>query len=220
MTAQSGYDEFYNAGGGIDYLRKRVQNNPDSIAMAPVPSDFGLLGWSVDPQDVNSQTQAIVSGTQYFVRLSNPANLRANNNNSIKKVGVQIGTTAAATPGTYSGLALYSYTLGATAMTKLSDSGADNGAAWVTSGASNYMEASLSAGQDAAPGYLYVSFIAAFTTMPTVWAVTGTPNLIKIKGVSVQQTYTLAAQTSFAASVTVASLTAGTFVPLVGVANS
>lgn len=219
-TGQQTYDVFQNSGGGVTSFRKRTQNNPENIPMAPVPSDFGLMGWSIDPIDVNVVNQAIVSGTQYFVRLSAMNNFRAANNNSIKKVGVQIGTTAAATPGTYSGLALYSYVPGAATMAKLSDSGADNGAAWATAGASNYMEAALTAGQDSAPGYLYVSFIAAFTTMPTLWANTLSPNQIKIKGVTIQQSYSLAAQTSFAATVTVSGLTAGTFVPLVGVANS
>lgn len=220
MPKQSSYDFYEDIGGAQFSLRKAVQNNAEAIPMAPLPGDFGLLGWTIAPEDINSVAQAVVSGTQYFVRLSNQSNLNLQNGNQIKKVGLQLGTTAPVTPGTYSGFAVYSYVLGATTMTKLSDSGADNGAAWVTSGASNYIEAAMSAAVNSAPGYLYLSFIPTFTTPPTVWANTLTPNQIKIKGVTVQQSYTLAAQTSFAATVTVSGLTAGSFVPLMGIANS
>lgn len=220
MPKQSNFDIFRSDGGAQFALKKTLQNNTEIVPLAPLPGDFGLLGWTIDPIDVNVVNQAIVSGTQYFVRLSNPSNLNLQNNNQIKKVGLQLGTTAAATPGTYSGFAVYSYVLGATTMTKLSDSGADDGAAWVTAGASNYMEATLSSAVSASPGYLYLSFIATFTTTPTLWANTLTPNAVKIKGVTVQQSYSLAAQTSFGATVTVSGLTAGTFVPLMGIANS
>jgi hypothetical protein len=218
VPKQTNFDGYVNSGGGQFFLRKNVQNNPEPIPMGPLPSDFGLLGWSIDPIDVNVVNQAIVSGTQYFVRLPSAFNANLQNGNQVAKVGVQIGTTAAATPGAYSGLALYSYVPGAATMAKLADTGADNGAAWVTAGASNYLEGSLSSKQSFVPGYLYVSFIATFTTTPTLWANTLTPNQIKIKGVTIQQSYSLAAQSSFASSVTVSGLTAGTFVPLVGIA--
>lgn len=221
MPKQAAYDVYQNSGGGQEYLRKIVQNNQEPIPMAPLPSDFGLLGWSIDPQDINTVAQAVVSGTQYLVRLSNPFNMNAKNSNAINKVGLQIGTTAAATPGTYSGFALYSYVLGATTMTKLADTGADDGAAWVTASTSNYMEGTLSSAVSAAPGYLYASFIATFTTTPTVWANTLTPASIKIKGVTVNQGYTNGTQTSFPTSITIpGSTSAMTFVPLMGVANS
>lgn len=220
MTAQNSFDTYANSGGGISYFRKVVQTNPESLPMGFLPSDFGLLGWSVDPADISSVTQAIVSGTQYFVRLSNQANLNPSNNNAITKVGLHIGTTAAATPGTYSGFALYSYVPGAATMTKLADTGADDGAAWVTAGASNYMEGTLSAPVSSAPGLLYASFIATFTTEPTVYAAGVTANTFKIKGKSLSQVYSLAAQTSFGATATVAGLAAGTFCPLIGIASS
>lgn len=220
MPKQAGYDLFVNAGGSQSKLRKISQNNAEAIPMGLLPGDFGLLGWSVDPSDLTSITQAIVSGTQYFVRLSNQTNFNASNNNAINKVGLHIGTTAAATPGTYSGFALYSYVPGAATMAKLGDTGADNGAAWVTAGASNYMEGTLSAPVSSSPGLLYASFIAAFTTEPTIYSAPVTANTLKIKGTSISQIYSLAAQTSFASSVTVAGLTAGTFCPLMGIANS
>lgn len=220
-TDQQNYDIYQNAGGGQTAFRRMVRNNPESYPMSPVASTFGLLGWSLDPIDISTPSQAIVSGTQYFVRLMDNCNFNKNNNNVINKVGVQIGTTAAATPGTFSGMALYSYVLGATTMTKLADTGADNGAAvWVAASTMNYAEGTLTAGVSSAPGVLYGSFIATFTTMPNVWANASMPNLVKIKGVTLQQSYSLAAQTSFAASITVSSLTAGTFVPLMGIANS
>jgi hypothetical protein len=220
MTAQPVYDTYANSGGGVTYLRKVAQNNPENIPMGLVPSDFGLMGWSIDPADVSSITQAVVSGTQYFVRLSNQANIAALNGNAILKVGLHLGSTAAATPGTYSGFALYSYVPGAANMTKLADSGADDGAAWVTAGANNYVEASLSSAVSTGPGLLYASFIPTFTTTPTVYAAAITANTFKIKNKSVSQVYTLAAQTSFGASVAVSGLTAGTFCPLVGIASS
>lgn len=220
VSPQPAYNIYQNSGGGTYALRRLVQNNVEEREMGPVPQDFGLLGWTINPGDVDSNTQAIVSGTQYFVRLNNPANLSAANNNQINKVGLQIGTTAAATPGTYSGFAVYSYTLGATTMTKLADTGATNGAAWVTSGASNYMEGTLTTPVSATPGYLYLSFIATFTTTPTIWVNDYSPQVIKMKGVTVTKTYSLAAQTSFASTVTVSGLTTGTFIPLMGIANS
>lgn len=220
MPQQASYDTYKTDGGAVFNLRKTVQNNTEVLPMGFLPGDFGLLGWSTDPNDLSSVSQAIVSGTQYFVRLSNQGNLNVANGNAINKVGVHLGTTAAATPGTYSGMAIYSYVPGALTMTKLGDTGADNGAAWVTAGASNYVEGTLSAPVSSAPGLLYASFIATFTTMPTVYAAGITANSLKIKGKSVSQVYTLAGQTSFGATATISGLTAGTFCPLVGIANS
>jgi hypothetical protein len=217
---QSAYDIYENSGKGDFFLRKVAQNNPDARPMYPVPQDFNLLGWTVDPMDLTGLTQAIVSGTQYFVRLNTPSNLNNANNNAISKVGLYLGSAALATPGTYSGLAVYSYTLGAATMTKLADTGADNGAAWVTSGPSAYFEAALSSKVQAGSGYLYLSFIATFTTTPTLWVATPQSNAYTIKGTKVQQTYSLASQTSFGATATISGLSAGTFIPLMGVASS
>jgi hypothetical protein len=220
MPVQSSFDILVNDGNSYSKQRKVVQNNPGDIPMGLIPSDFGLIGWSIDPADVSTVTQAVVSGTQYFTLLSNQTNLNAANGNAVAKVGLHLGTTAPVTPGTYSGFALYSYVPGATTMAKLGDTGADNGAAWVTSGASNYMEGTLGSAVSSAPGLIYASFIATFTTPPTVYAETLTANTFKFKGKSVSLSYSLAAQTSFAATVTVSGLTAGTFRPFMGIASS
>jgi hypothetical protein len=221
MPKQSAFDVYVNSGGGQTPFRKIVQNNPEAIPMGPLPGDFGLLGWSIDPMDVSTITQALVSGTQYLVRLSNPCNLNANNNNAINKVGLHLGAAVLATPGTYSGLAVYSYVPGAAAMTKLADTGADTGAAWVTSGASKYYEGTLTAPVSSAPGYLYASFIATFTTEPNCYAATITANTLNIKGVAISQGYTNGTQTSFPASIAIpGSTSAMAFLPLMGVANS
>lgn len=220
MPKNSAFDVYVNSGGGQTPFRKIVQNNPEAIPMGPLPGDFGLLGWSIDPMDVSTITQALVSGTQYLVRLSNPCNLNANNNNAINKVGLHLGAAVLATPGTYSGLAVYSYVPGALTMTKLADTGADTGAAWVTSGASKYYEGTLTAPVSSAPGYLYASFIATFTTEPNCYASAISAQTLNIKGVSITQAYSLAAQTSFGATATISALTAAAFVPLMGIANS
>lgn len=217
---QSAYDVYQNSGLGTVSQRKVVQNNPDNLPMGFLPSDFGLLGWSVDPMDFSSNTQAIVSGTQYFVRLSNQCNLNSGNNNAVAKVGLYIGGTAAATPGAYSGLAVYSYVPGAANMTLLGSTGADDGAAWVTSGANKYFEAALTAAVGSSPGLLYGSFIATFTTTPTLPVSAVSVNTLNIKGKSLSQVLTLAAQTSFTASPAVAGMSAGTFCPMMGIAAS
>lgn len=220
MAVQKKYDGFRDSGGAVFNLRKTQQNNAESTALNLSPQDFGLDAWSVNPDDLSTITQALVSGTQYFVRMPIPYNANLQNGNQVKKLGLHLGAAVLATPGTYSGLALYSWAVGGANLTKLADTGADNGAAWVTSGASKYFEASLSAAQSPQAGYLYASFIAAFTTMPNCFATAVTANTLNIKGVTIAKSYSLAAQTSFGASVAIGGLTAGTFVPLMGFASS
>jgi hypothetical protein len=220
MAAQKKYDVFRDAGGAQYLLRKTQQNNTEQIALNLSPQDFGLDAWSTSPDDLSTATQALVSGTQYFVRMPLPYNANLQNGNRITKVGLHLGNAALATPGTYSGLAVYSWTIGAANLVKLADTGADNGAAWVTSGASKYFEGSLSAAQSPVAGYLYASFIAAFTTMPNCYATAVNVNSFNIKGVTIAKSYSLAAQTSFGATVAIGGLTAGTFVPLMGFASS
>lgn len=220
MAVQKKYDVFKTDGGATYSLRKTQQNNLESTALNLSPQDFGLDAWSVNVDDLSTATQALVSGTQYFVRMPIPYNANLQNANQIKKVGLHLGAAALATPGTYSGLAVYSWTIGGANLTKLSDTGADNSAAWVTSGASKYFEASLSAAQSPQAGYLYASFIAAFTTMPNCYACAVNVNSLTIKGVTIAKSYSLAAQTSFGATVALGGLTAGTFVPLMGFAST
>lgn len=220
MAVQKKYDVFRTDGGAQYNLRKTQQNNTEQIALNLAPQDFGLDAWSVNPDDLSTATQALVSGTQYFVRMPIPYNANLQNGNQIKKIGLHLGNAALATPGTYSGFALYSWTIGNANLTKLSDTGADNGAAWVTSGASKYFEASLSAAQSPAAGYLYASFIPTFTTMPNCYATAINVNSFNIKGTTIAKAYSLAAQTSFGASVAISGLTAGTFVPFMGFASS
>lgn len=220
MTAQKKYDVFRTDGGAQYLLRKTQQNNTESVPLNMSAQDFGLDAWSVGPDDLSTITQALVSGTQYFVRMPIPYNANLQNANRIAKVGLHLGAAALATPGTYSGLAVYSWTIGGLNLTKLADTGADDGAAWVTSGASKYFEATLSSAQSPQAGYLYASFIAAFTTMPNCFAAAVVANSLNIKGVQISKSYSLAAQTSFGASVALSGLTAGTFVPLMGFASS
>lgn len=219
MSQDNYFDLVENSGGGTTYQKRVRRGNPGEFALSMTPKDFGLLGWTVDQSDVASVAQAVVSGTQYFVPISVPFDTSTQIGNTVTKVGLHLGTTAPATPGTYTGMALYSWTLGGATMTKLSDTGADAGAAWVTSGASNYVEQSLTTAQNNASGLFVLSFIATFTTPPTVLA-SGTIEPLKIKGKSISPAYSLAAQTSFAASVTVSGLTALTWKPLMGIANA
>lgn len=213
------YDVYQNSGGGVSSLKRVQQNNPGAGSLSFTAKDFGLLGWTLDSSDVASASQAVVSATQYLVPVSAPFNTGLLTGNSATKIGLHLGSTAPVTPGAYTGMAVYSWSLGAATMTKIADTGADAGAAWVTSGLSNYVEESLSSGLNQNAGILVFSFIATFTTMPTVLA-SGTIEPLKIKGKSLSPAYSLAAQSSFGATVTVSGLTALTWKPLMGIAVS
>lgn len=211
---QALFDIYQNAGLGQLPQRKVVQYNPELYASVTGPQDYGLSGWTVDTADVTSVTQAIVSGTAYFTHISLGFSL------SLVKLGLLLGTTGPVTAGTYSGFALFSSN--GTTLTKLADTGATDSAKWVTAGASGYVEDSLSSPQGIIPGSYYLAFIAAFTTMPTVVSAPA-PNIVNaftIRGTTVKRSLSVAAQTSFAATYTIGSMTAGTFTPLVGFASS
>jgi len=213
MGVQTQYDIYKSDGGAIYSLRRTLQKNPEAIPMGPPPSDFGLAAWTSDSLDWTLATQAIVSGTLYAVQFTLQATT------SVAKVGLLLGTTAAVTAGTYSGLALYTYDT--TTLTKLSDTGATDSAKWVTAGASGYVEDSLAAVQNLSPGKYYGAFIAAFSgTMPTIVSSPLPVPAIAIKGTTVKRVLTLAAQTSFPTTLTVASMSAGSFVPVFGIASS
>lgn len=213
MGVQSQFDVYKSDGGAVFNLRKTVQRNPEAVPMSPPPSDFGLAAWTTDSLDWTANNSAIVSGTLYATEFTLQANT------SVAKVGLLLGTTAAVTAGTYSGLAVYTYDT--TTLAKLSDTGATDSAKWVTAGASGYVEDSLSATQNLGPGKYYGAFIAAFSgTMPTIVSSPLPVPAITIKGVTIKRVLTLAAQTSFPATLTVASMSAGSFVPVFGIATS
>lgn len=213
MPVQNVFDDYKTDGGAFYRLRKTVQRNAEPFAMGPVPSDFGLAGWTSDSLDWTANTTAIVSGTLYAVQFS------LQSVTSVAKVGLLLGTTAAVTAGTYSGLAVYTYDT--TTLAKLSDTGATDSAKWVTAGASGYVEDSLSAVQNLQPGKYYGAFIAAFSgTMPTIVSSPLPVPAITIKGTTIKRVLTLAAQTSFPATLTVASMSAGSFLPVFGIASS
>jgi hypothetical protein len=213
MGVQSQFDTYQDIGGAVRTMRRTVQKNPESIPMSPPPSDFGLAAWTTDTLDLTSVTQAIVSGTLYAVQFTLQATT------PVAKVGLLLGTTAAVTAGTYSGLAVYTYDT--TTLAKLADTGATDSAKWVTAGASGYVEDSLTAVQSLAPGKYYGAFIAAFSgTMPTVASSPLPAPVITIRSTSIKRVLTLAAQTSFPATLTVVSMSAGSFVPLFGIASS
>lgn len=215
MGNQTKFDDYTSDGGAFFRLRKRLQRNQESIAGNLTPSHFGLQGWTVDPGDISSATQAIAAtGVQTLVACDIPFAT------SISKIGVHIGGTAAATPGTYSGVALYSWTVGATTMAKVKDSGADNGAAWVTNSTNKLFLPSLSAAANVSPAnagatpvLYYLSFIAAFTTMPTVYAGTATGTPLVMNGITIREAATNGVQTSFPASITLSGLTDITYRP-------
>lgn len=220
MGNQSLYDTFRSDGGAQFLLRKSLQKNPEAMSMNLTPNDFGLLGWTVSPSDISSAAQAIAAtGVQTLVACDIPFA------GKISKVGVHIGGTAAATPGTYSGVAVYSWTVGAATMAKVADSGADNGAAWVTNSTNKLFLPSLSAAANVSPAaagstpvLYYLSYIAAFTTMPTVYAGTATGNPFVMNGTTIHLASTNGVQTSFPAAVTVASLADLTYRPQMAIA--
>lgn len=203
MVTQQKYDVYQNTGGGLLYLRRQVQNNPEAYPFSMGPNDYGAVGWTCDVLDVNTATQAIAaSGTQYVVEASFPVNCTVTN------LSLLLGTTAPATAGTYSGFALYS--IGATTATLLSSTGATDSAKWVSAGASGLVTDALATPQAIAAGKYYLSFIAAFTTMPTVSAAS-IPNAnahsFTLGSATVRRIGTNSTQTSFPSSITLSSLT-------------
>jgi hypothetical protein len=210
---QSFYDAYQNEGGGVLYQRKAVQNNPDRTALSFAPSDFGLLGWTYQPEDSSSITTAAVSGTQYFARLSIPFNTGLQIGNSISNIGLYCGSTAAATAGTFAGMALYE--LSGTNLVLVESTG-NIGAAWSTAApASEMYLPALTADANITPGIYYASFIADFTTEPTFYAKTLVADNFVINGVTLGAAYTVTGKTSFA-TVAISSLTASTTLPLMG----
>lgn len=215
---QGQYDYYQNAGGGGLYQRKAVQNNPDRTALSFSPADFGLLGWTFQPEDASVLTTVAVSGTQYFARMSIPFNTGLQIGNSIGHMGLYCGSTAAATAGTFAGLALYE--LVGTNLTLVESTG-NIGAAWATAApASQMFLPALTAGANISPGVYYASFIADFTTEPTFYTKTLVADNFVINGTTLGAAYAVTGKTSFASSITLSSLASNlsTALPLMGIA--
>jgi hypothetical protein len=220
--SDSYYDVQQNEGGGSLFVRTAVKNNPARTALAFSPSDFGLLGWTCQPEDVSVLTTAAVSGTQYFARMSIPFNTGLQLGNSISNIGLYCGSTAAVTAGTFAGMALYQ--LVGTNLVLVESTG-NIGAAWATAApASKMFLPALTADANISPGVYFGSFIADFTTEPTFWTktlVAGAINInneLGVSGTGIAASYTVTGKTSFGSTIALSTLTASTALPLMGIA--
>lgn len=160
MGVQSLYDIYVNSGGGQYSLRKQVQNNPETYPYSLGPADYNAVGWTLDPLDTNSNTIAAwgATGTQVLVEMSLPNTVAA-----LTGVSLLLGTTAAGTPVSYCGFAVYS--IGATTATLIGSTADNHGSSWA---ASSWQSTALSAQlKNLAQGKYYLSAIVHATTMPT-----------------------------------------------------
>lgn len=206
------YDTVKTDGGAVYNFRRFVQNNPPDSPYTPTANDYGCLGWTLDPKDILTAAQTAVSQTLYGSLLIVP------NSGTVNRLSFSPHTVQA-TQTNFNGVALFQMNAAGTALTQVAVSANQT---WTGVTPDGITDAAFSTTPTITPGYYWGVFLGSTSgTAMTLHGANASSaaalNFSKASGaanqVSKWTSFTLAAQTSMPASITLSGTTPSAFVP-------